>query len=170
MVRGCVDGVQRADQGVGHACGQASMEEREKGDRSVEKTSPRRTVLVLLSCWVFILLGIIFSTAIERYPIEICMNLDALKIKGAGQHIAQGLLAFLDLIYHSLPWRCFLGFCCLGPSPLRKLLMDVDCRHWLPRLLLSRYTHTGQSIYLLSTWRLVFHPSTAHYHFARLLL
>lgn len=56
-VRGRVDGVQGADQGVRHACGQASMEERENGDRSVEKTSESPGLGFLLG---FILLGIIF--------------------------------------------------------------------------------------------------------------
>lgn len=57
LVRGCVDGVQRADQGVGQACGQASMEELEKGDRSVEEISESPGLASLLG---FILLGIIF--------------------------------------------------------------------------------------------------------------
>lgn len=57
MVQGCLDGVQRTDQGVGYACGQASMEEREKGHRSVEKNSESPGLAFLLC---FILLGIIF--------------------------------------------------------------------------------------------------------------
>lgn len=71
------------------------MEEREKGDRSVEKTSDSPGLAFLLG---FYSPRHYFPTAIERYPIEVCMNLDALKIKGGGQHIAQGLLAFLDLL------------------------------------------------------------------------